>query len=70
VPSGTPSAAPLYTISGNVKEDINDDNKGDENLVGVIIALADSAGKISLLPASRTSMEIINSSDSAREFTL
>ena len=46
VPSASPSDPILGSISGNVKEDINNDDIGDINLVTVRIDLLDSTGMI------------------------
>ena len=55
-PSDTPSVPPSMTarpsdsilgsISGNVKEDVNNDDVGDANISGVVIVLRDASGRV------------------------
>ena len=46
VPSASPSDAILGSISGNVKEDVDNNDTGDVNLVNVQIDLLDSTGAV------------------------
>ena len=45
-PSATPSGLPLGSISGNVKEDVDNNDTGEANRVGVIITLLDSSNSV------------------------